>query len=399
MGIILCHQARLLRPEARDAMISLIAIAAATSVFYAWLWWQLTLLRRTSRLHGPQTSGGLDHLVTVVIAARDEASTIETTLRGLLAQEGIERIILVDDHSSDSTMSIACNVAREDSRLYVCQAPPLPAGWVGKNHALHYGAQSATSTFILFMDADVILLPGTVAMAVRMMAADRLDHLSGYFGIRCDTIAEEMCAPVYSAGAALTLFRAARTQGAATGAFNLIRTEFYRHIGGHEQIKGTIVDDVFLARLAKAAGGRSGFIDLADRVQVRLFQGFGGFMSAIARSALAYMEGDWLSLMLAGTGLCFLGAVSLLLPVIGVTQLVTGGFRTGGSLVAILGCLAYGLGMACIFLLRRYHTGRMVWGLAYPLVIILLGAATFQAGLMGLFRRQVHWRGRLYRAA
>ncbi len=376
--------------------MSLIAVGVATCLFYVWLLWRLALLRKAPRLSRAGTAIGPEDFVSVVIAARNEANTIEGTLRGLLAQEGVQRIILVDDHSSDHTMLIAGNLAEGDPRLCVCQAPPLPGNWVGKNHALHYGAQQATSAYILFADADVILSPDTVAMAVRAMKAEQLDHLSGYFCIQCKTVGEEICAPVQSAGAALTLFTTAKTRGAATGAFNLIRTEFYRRMGGHEQIKGAIVDDVFLARLVKTTGGRSSFVDLADRVHVRLFNGFRGFTSAVARSAFAFMKRRCILLMLAGAGLCSLGIISVALPVAGVTRAANSGFSPVGVVAAVLGCMSYTLGLVCICSVRRYHTGRMLWGIVYPLPIVLLGAATFWAGLMGLLGCRIHWRGRQY---
>src|SRR6267378_2577824 len=42
----------------------------------------------------------------------------------------------------------------------------LPAGWLGKNHALHRGAHEAAGTILIFADADVVLRPDTVTRAV-----------------------------------------------------------------------------------------------------------------------------------------------------------------------------------------------------------------------------------------
>ena len=69
--------------------------------------------------------------VSVVIPARNEAERIGPCLVGLLADEALHEVIVVDDGSTDGTAA----VARRAGTAVVAAAPP-PPGWVGKPWAL-----------------------------------------------------------------------------------------------------------------------------------------------------------------------------------------------------------------------------------------------------------------------
>ena len=77
-------------------------------------------------------------LVSVIVPARNEQQQIGKALRSLLASESIPlEIIAVNDRSEDSTGQIMDEVAGEDARLRVVHLTELPAGWLGKSHAMH----------------------------------------------------------------------------------------------------------------------------------------------------------------------------------------------------------------------------------------------------------------------
>lgn len=81
---------------------------------------------------------------SVVIPACNEGATIEDALRSRLAQGYPElEVIVVEDRSTDATVSIVDRIAAEDPRLRALHIEELPRGWLGKLHALHRGAEAA----------------------------------------------------------------------------------------------------------------------------------------------------------------------------------------------------------------------------------------------------------------
>ena len=77
--------------------------------------------------------------VSVVVPARNEERNIADCLRSLLAQgEGVE-IIVANDSSEDQTAEIVRQLAAHAPQLKLVEVPPLPEGWIGKNHALAAG--------------------------------------------------------------------------------------------------------------------------------------------------------------------------------------------------------------------------------------------------------------------
>src|SRR5262249_46544493 len=104
---------------------------------------------------------------SIVVAARNEEAGVEPALRSLLALDypALE-VIAIDDRSTDATPQIMDRVAAGDTRLRVLHVAELPAGWLGKNHALHQGAKLARGEYNLFTDADVVLEPSVLKRAI-----------------------------------------------------------------------------------------------------------------------------------------------------------------------------------------------------------------------------------------
>jgi len=221
---------------------------------------------------GQSTETGPLPSVSVVIAARDEAARIEQSVRWLLAQEGVELdLTIVDDRSTDATPKILERLAGEFDSLRVIRVDVLPAGWLGKCHALSRGAENARGEWLLFADGDIHMSVDLVGRAIATARADKADHLCLWPAINCTGIATR--GVMLAWGQCLALYAPARQinrdrgrKGVGIGAFNLVRREAYRAIGGHQPLRMEVVDDVKLGLLLRRAGFRqriyNGWADL-----------------------------------------------------------------------------------------------------------------------------------------
>ncbi|MCX5673257.1 MAG: glycosyltransferase, partial [Planctomycetota bacterium] len=94
--------------------------------------------------------------LSVIVPACNEADKIEPAMRTLLAEDYPDlEILAVDDRSTDATGDIIDRLAAEDPRVRAIHVKELPAGWLGKVHALDRGFQESRGRFVLFTDADV----------------------------------------------------------------------------------------------------------------------------------------------------------------------------------------------------------------------------------------------------
>jgi glycosyltransferase involved in cell wall biosynthesis len=226
----------------------------------------LNALRETERVHAAEKA---PVRCSAVIAARDEQTRIEETVRRLLAQEGVTmEVIVVDDRSNDRTGEIIRRLAEEDARVRVKRVETLPKGWLGKSHACHVGAGAATGEWILFTDADCWLKPDVLARALCLAERERVEHITLTPGLAGAALGAQAWHLAFLLTIVDWISGTNRDRPGAyfgIGAFNLVRADAYRECGGYEALRLTVLDDVKLGRLLRRAGKRTrGFIGGED---------------------------------------------------------------------------------------------------------------------------------------
>jgi chlorobactene glucosyltransferase len=106
--------------------------------------------------------------ISAVVPARNEEPSIADCLKSLARQSEIAEIIVVNDQSTDKTAEIVRGLMTTIPNLRLLETQGVPAGWVGKNHAVALGAKEAANPWLLFTDADAVHEPGAAAKALQL---------------------------------------------------------------------------------------------------------------------------------------------------------------------------------------------------------------------------------------
>ncbi len=346
-------------------------------------------------------SENLHGLVSVIIPARNEEANIARTVRSVAAQQGVREILVVDDQSQDRTGEILESLKTEIAPLRALRIDSLPEGWQGKAYAAATGARAASGDWLLFTDADTEHFPGSLTALLERARNERADLLSVSPGQETPTWWERAVIPlVYVELARLYRFREVSDPGspaaAANGQYLLIRRAVYEQAGGHEAVRGEVLEDVALARRVKAAGGRLVFIPGAAWVRTRMYGMFAEMWSGWTKN-LYLLYGRRLGRML---GTC----VEILFldfapPLAFVVLDIVLGLGHGGRATALATLVCF-----LIALLRHWRYSRGLSELGFD--PRLASYQTLGAGLFALMlansayahclRGHIHWKGRTY---
>lgn len=250
-------------------------------------------------------------LVSVVIPACNEATTLEPALRSVLSldYENLE-IIVVNDRSIDETGNVLKRIHAEFPKLRLINVTALPPGWLGKNHALHFGSEKASGDYLLFTDADITVEKSALARAMHHMLENNLDHMSMVFeNTAPGGLLNALFLDVGSA--LLLLFKPWKVkeeksrQFMGVGAFNLVKTSAYKKIGGHSRIAMHPIDDIMLGKIIKQNGFRQDCLLGDGFVTVKWYSGVRELINGLMKNTFALFHYR-LSLVLAGALFVFL---------------------------------------------------------------------------------------------
>ncbi len=338
----------------------------------------------------PPGAPGSAPRLSVVVAARDEERNIATALQTLLAQDYPDfEVVVVDDRSTDQTGPILDRMAASDSRLRVIHITDLPPGWLGKNHALHVGAATATGQWILFTDADVHMHPSSFSRAIRFCGERGIDHLA---------IAPTLVLPglllegfgVFFLWSFLLFAKPWKARDpkswfhVGVGAFNLVRRSAYQAVDGHRSIRLRPDDDLKLGKILKRAGFRQDALSGTGLLSVEWYHSLGEMIPAFEKNMFAGVEYS-VALSLAG---------GLLQLVAGVVPIVALGFTTG--MTQLLFAAQVGLSLVVFAALARSIKSRPVVALIYPVVVLLFVYILWRTMVVNLVSGGIQWRGTFY---
>ncbi|HIN33181.1 MAG TPA: glycosyltransferase [Nitrospirales bacterium] len=228
--------------------------------------------------------------VSIIVPARNEERSLGRCLDSLLAQDYPDfELIVVDDQSTDCTADLIASRTNQDSRIRSLRVTSLPDGWTGKNYALARGVCEAQGEWLLFTDADTDHAPHALRENLAFAQRHHIDMLSMTPDQECVSVWEKLLQPtIFETLSHWFSYRRINDQrdeqAAGNGQYIMIRRSLYDSIGGHEGIKGCILEDVELARRAKRAGGKLWFAPAQGKIRVRMYHTFAEIWNGWAKN-------------------------------------------------------------------------------------------------------------------
>jgi glycosyltransferase involved in cell wall biosynthesis len=332
--------------------------------------------------------------ITVIVPGRNEEQGVEACLRTLLDIDSVRlEILAVDDRSTDATGAIMERVAAEGraqgKSISVLHVTELPAGWMGKTHAMALAARQASSPWLLFTDADIHFAKDSLLRAMNLAAAERADHVVIFPSLVLKSFGESMMIAFFQGIAAIASRfwripdpKAKESMG--VGAFNLIRADVYRAMGGFEALRMEVLEDLKFGFEVKHQGYRQRVAFGRDLVRVRWAVGLSGVIRNITKNFFAVFRFRAGITIAACLGLGLIGVVPFILLITGPWPL-----RVPSLLI-----------LAMLVLLYRYYrqfTGiSAAYVLTFPVAACLVVYSILRSMTITLVRGGVNWRGTHY---
>ena len=442
------------------AIVALVLAALPAGLFLVNLliYRALPRSRRREEAHSESADGGVRsaesksepphvgcHGVSVLIPARNEQSNIRATLEAVLAnREGPFEIIVLDDHSTDRTAAIVGEFAQRDARVRLETAPPLPAGWCGKQHACHALAKLARRPLLVFMDADVRLSPDALARMAAFMwrqaslpavepgilpggkrvtqnepdtefanaskasapdpggmmppstaGKDACRHTALASGVprqELGTFSDRLLIPqihfILLGFLPMHFMRWTKSPAFSAGCGQLFiaRRDAYVQTGGHAMIRQTLHDGVKLPRLFRRAGFRTELFDATDLATCRMYHTNAETWRGLGKNATEGLAAP--GTILPMTLLLLGGQVVPFILLAFAARLTT----TGLICASVAGALAYAPRLLAAWRFRQTLGGALL----HPLGVSALLLIQWHALLRHLSGKPSVWKGRSY---
>ncbi len=332
--------------------------------------------------------------ISIIVPARDEAAAIEEALRRMLSLDYPDyEVIAINDRSTDGTGAIMDRVAAEvGAQLQVVHLTELPAGWLGKNHAMSVGASRSRGEFILFTDGDVMFDPLVLRRSLTVVEDRALDHLVLLPNVVTTTFWEAalinyFCVMLMAATRfPLVRWKWFKQAYLGVGAFNLLRRTAYESIGRFQTLQLEVADDVMLGRLVKQQGLNQDVYGGQQNLSVRWQQG--GVWSIVRGLEKNAFSGTQYSVMrtivaVAVLTLLFVGPFAALLT----------GLVSAPVLILSMGSLLLSLGTA------RTVGLPLAVGLFFPWAVLVFCFIMLRSMVITLRQGGVRWRETFYSLA
>ncbi|HEY4979330.1 MAG TPA: glycosyltransferase family 2 protein [Candidatus Acidoferrum sp.] len=328
--------------------------------------------------------------ISLIFAARDEEEKLPAALTTLIEIDypNLE-IIAVDDRSQDATSRILDEFASTHNRLKVVHINELPAGWLGKPHALQKAYETSTGEWLLFTDADVRFKLDTLRRCATLLRALELDHLTLFGDVEMVTFWEKVIISFFGMSFHLAIrpHRVTRPHSRAyvgVGAFQMVKRTTYEACGAHRRLAMEVIDDVQLGKMIKLGGFRSGVALAQDAVSVRWHAGLSNLVRGVEKNFFAAAHFRLSEV--------FLQALTLLsfnvAPLFGV--LFAHGWVRVFAAIGLLIPICFLIGVDTVMRISPFYA------LTLPLAAVVFTYMLLRSAFITLKQGGIYWRGTFY---
>jgi glycosyltransferase involved in cell wall biosynthesis len=328
--------------------------------------------------------------ISILFAARNEEEKLPAALATLMEIDypSLE-VVAVDDRSRDLTGQILDEFAAGHPRLRVVHITQLPAGWLGKTHALQKAYEASTGEWLLFTDADVRFKPDAVRRSVSLMKAHKLDHLTLFCDVDKVGFWETVLITFFGLGFHLAtdpgrVSDPGSSRYVGVGAFQLLRRSAYEKSGTHRRLAMEVVDDMKLGKIVKQAGFRSECAVAHDFVAVRWHAGLGNLVRGVTKN---FFAGAGYNLGLVAAQLAGLVMMNIL-PFVSVI-FSHGGMRVFCA-IAVFIAVTFHAGVAMVMRVSP------LYALTHPLGALVFCYMLLRSTVVTLWQGGIVWRDTFY---
>lgn len=355
--------------------------------YTAWGWLRFANLRKETASPAKRTLPSL----SVVVPARNEAEAVRETIERLGASDypGLE-IVLVNDRSDDGTGDIAESLRPSISNLRVLHVRELPERWLGKTHAMWFGANASSGEWLCFVDGDVHLAPDCLRRAMHYALNHDLHYLTLFPRMKSEGLWSRafVIAFGFLFGLGFQPWRAKDPKSSrycGVGAFQLIRRSSYHAVGTHERLRLEVIDDVKFGKIVKRANLKVDAIGGDDLLTVEWQRGgLWNHVRGMEKNGFAGFDYRVSGVIVSSIALVILDVLPF------VTVFLLEGPGRWASLVSLM-CFT----VAYAVLAQQMKLSPL-YVLTHPVAAILIIVTNVRSMWLTLSRGGIEWRGTFY---
>ena len=326
--------------------------------------------------------------VTVLIPARNEASTIINSLSALKNHEPKLKIVLVDDQSVDNTFELANSTELEN--LMILPGVQLPPGWSGKLWALEQGLKYINTDYLLLLDADIIVKPGLITKILSKAKKNDIKLVSLMVHLRMVTFWEKLLMPAFVFFFKLLYpFHLSNLPdskiAAAAGGCMLLETKILKELGGFKPIKNALIDDCSLAKKIKQNGYKTWIGLTCSATSIRRYDKLSTIWKMISRTAYTQLNYSLLLLLLCA----MLMIIAFIMPYIAIIQ--------SQPIIIIAGLTTLCIQTICYIPILRYYSISPIYALTLPFAAMFYLLFTISSAYCYYFDKGAEWKDRYYK--